>query len=31
MILFVDETENNEYFILTRLLLESEKIANDFQ
>ena len=29
MILYVDETENNEYFILTGLLLESEKIAND--
>lgn len=29
MILYVDETENNDYFILTGLLLESEKIAND--
>lgn len=29
MILYVDETENTEYFILTGLLLESESIAND--
>lgn len=28
MILYVDETENIEYFILTGLLLESEKVAN---
>lgn len=27
MILYVDETENNEYFILTGLLLESENVA----
>ena len=29
MILYVDETENVEYFILTGLLLESEKVAKD--
>lgn len=29
MILYVDETENNEYFILTGLLFDSEKTAND--
>jgi len=29
MILYVDETENIDYFILTGLLLESEKVAND--
>ena len=29
MILYVDETENTEYFILTGLLLKSEKVAKD--
>ena len=29
MILYVDETENDEYFIVTGLLVESEKTIND--
>lgn len=29
MILYIDETENNEYFILTGLLFESEMVANN--
>ena len=29
MILYIDETENNEYFVVTGLLAESEKITND--
>ena len=29
MILYVDETENEEYFIVTGLLAESEKVIND--
>ena len=29
MVLYIDETENNEYFVVTGLLAESEKITND--
>lgn len=29
MILYVDETENTEYFMLTGLLLKSESVAKE--
>ena len=29
MVLYIDETENNEYFVATGLLAESKKITND--